>query len=182
MALSANTPRTFEQGDRNEYPVLTAVKIYEGAAVGLQVSSGYARPLVAGDVFAGFAEDKYDNTSGASGAINCRVKDEGKAILAIASAAITDIGKAVYASDDGTFTFTQGSNSYVGRVVRWISTGNVVVAFAKETGGVLTALTAATGTPGDTIADVTGTFSQSVLNNNFKSIADKLNFLLAAAK
>lgn len=43
-------------------------------------------------------------------------------------------------------------------------------------------LTAATGTGSTTIADVTGAFSQSVLNNNFKSIADQLNAVIAALK
>lgn len=43
-------------------------------------------------------------------------------------------------------------------------------------------LTAATGTTGTTIADVTGTFSQSVLNNNFKALADAYNALAAAVK
>ena len=42
------------------------------------------------------------------------------------------------------------------------------------------ALTAATGTASDTIADVTGTFSQSILNNNFKSLSEKLNAVIAA--
>lgn len=43
-------------------------------------------------------------------------------------------------------------------------------------------LTAATGTTGTTINDVTGTFSQSVLNNNFKALADAYNALAAAVK
>ena len=42
------------------------------------------------------------------------------------------------------------------------------------------ALTAATGTASDTIADVTGTFSQTILNNNFKSLSDKINAVIAA--
>ncbi len=44
----------------------------------------------------------------------------------------------------------------------------------------ITALTAATGTTGNTVSDVTGTFSQTVLNNNFKAIADKINAMNAA--
>jgi hypothetical protein len=44
------------------------------------------------------------------------------------------------------------------------------------------ALTAATGTPSDTIADVTASFSQSILNNNIKSLADKINLITAALK
>lgn len=42
------------------------------------------------------------------------------------------------------------------------------------------ALTAATGTASDTIADVGASFSQTTLNNNFKSLADKLNALIAS--
>lgn len=41
-------------------------------------------------------------------------------------------------------------------------------------------LTAATGTGSDTIADVGGSFSQTTLNNNFKSLADKVNEIIAA--
>jgi hypothetical protein len=39
-------------------------------------------------------------------------------------------------------------------------------------------LTAATGTAGDTIADVGGAFAQATLNNNFKRLADKVNLIL----
>lgn len=42
------------------------------------------------------------------------------------------------------------------------------------------ALTAATGTASDTIADVGASFTQATLNNNFKSLADKLNAVIAA--
>lgn len=42
-----------------------------------------------------------------------------------------------------------------------------------------TALTAATGTASDTIADVGASFNQTTLNNNFKSLADKVNALVA---
>lgn len=41
-------------------------------------------------------------------------------------------------------------------------------------------LTAATGTASDTIADVGASFSQTTLNNNFKSLADKLNAVITA--
>jgi hypothetical protein len=54
MALSADTPLTRELGSINEYPVLAATRIFEGAAVGLEAVSGLARGLVAGDDFLGF--------------------------------------------------------------------------------------------------------------------------------
>lgn len=46
----------------------------------------------------------------------------------------------------------------------------------------IVALTAATGTAGDTVADVTGAFVQATLNNNFKSVAEKINEIIAALK
>jgi hypothetical protein len=44
----------------------------------------------------------------------------------------------------------------------------------------VTLLTAATGTASDTISDVGTAFDQDTLNDNFKSIADKINEILAA--
>lgn len=43
-------------------------------------------------------------------------------------------------------------------------------------------LTAATGTPSTTITDVGGAFNQATLNNNFKSLADKLNNVINLLK
>ena len=40
-------------------------------------------------------------------------------------------------------------------------------------------LTAASGTPSQTINDVTAVFSQSILNDNFASVADEINKLRA---
>jgi hypothetical protein len=40
------------------------------------------------------------------------------------------------------------------------------------------ALTAATGTASNTIGDVGGSFNQTTLNNNFKSLAAKVNELI----
>ena len=127
--LSVDTPRVYELGDRGEYPVIASDIIYEGAAVG-ENGSGYARPLTAGDVFLGFAEKKADNSSGAAGAINVRVIEKGKIKASIASLAITaNDRQAVYMSDDNTFTLTATSNSLIGYVARWVSTGIGIVEF-----------------------------------------------------
>ncbi|WP_306600753.1 hypothetical protein [Geothrix sp. 21YS21S-2] len=171
MALTNNSPRAFEQGDRNEFPLTAAVVVYEGSAVGINPATGYARALVAGDTFVGFSEAKVDNTLGAAGDKTVRVIDEGKVQLAISGVAITDLGKPVFASDDNTFTLTQGSNTYIGRVSRWIATGIAVVAYESEFGGVNTELTYSVGTPATAIADVTASFVQATLNNNFASLA-----------
>lgn len=130
MALSADTPRTWSLGDIEEYPVIASDIIYEGAAVG-ENASGYARPLTAGDPFLGFAEKQVDNSAGAAAALNVRVRTRGRVTLTVAGAtAITANDRpAVYASDDGTFTLTSTSNSLIGYVSRWVSSGVCVVEF-----------------------------------------------------
>lgn len=179
--LAVDKPRTYELGDLNEFPVIASDIIYEGAAVG-DNGSGYARPLAAGDPFRGFAIEKVDNSTGAAGDKRVKVKKWGEAVLPITSLAITDVGKAVYASDDDTFTLTAGSNSHIGFVSRWIATGSGVVAFAVR-GGVLTALTDNSGgTASDTIADVPGTYTEATLANQIASLAAKVNALIAMQK
>ena len=127
--LAANSVRTYAIGDILEYPVVATDIIYEGAAVG-ENGSGYARPLVAQDPFLGFAEEKVDNSAGAAGAKNVRVKSKGYIKLPITSIAITSNDRpAVYASDDNTFTLTSTSNTLIGYVAQWVSTGYAIVEF-----------------------------------------------------
>lgn len=127
--LAANKPRAYEMGDRNEFPVIAADSIYEGAAVGLVAGTGHARPLVAGDKFAGFAEAKADNSAGAAAAINVRVIEDGKVQLAVSGAVITDVKSPVYASDDDTFSFSPVGGTFIGFVYRFVSAGIVIVDF-----------------------------------------------------
>jgi len=127
--LAVNKLRDFQMGDKEEYPVVASDIIYAGAAVG-ENGSGYARPLVAGDPFLGFAEVIADNAAGAAGAINVNVRKKGNVVLPISGIAITANDRpAVYASDDDTFTLTASTNSLIGYVSRWISTGFAVVEF-----------------------------------------------------
>lgn len=127
--LAANVQRDWQVGDKESYPVIAADKIFAGAVVG-ENAAGYSRPLVAGDVFQGFAVEEVDNTDGAAGALRVEVKTKGKVKLAIASIAVTANDRpAVYASDDNTFTLTATSNSLIGYVSRWVETGYAVVEF-----------------------------------------------------
>lgn len=127
--LANDQPRAYEQGDIEEYPVIAADIIYEGAAVG-ENASGFARPLVAADKFLGFAIEKVDNTGGAAGDKRVRVRTKGKAQLPIGSLAITANDRPlVYASDDNTFTLTSTSNSLIGSVSRFVATGIGIVEF-----------------------------------------------------
>jgi hypothetical protein len=127
--LAIDTPRTYQLGDIEEYPVIAADIIYEGAAVG-ENASGYSRPLAAGDVFQGFAIENCDNAAGSAGDKTVKVRTRGRVVLPIASIAITANDRpAVYASDDDTFTLTASTNSLIGYVSRWVSTGVAVVEF-----------------------------------------------------
>lgn len=127
--LTVDTPRVYQLGDLEEYPVIAADIIYEGAAVG-ENASGYSRPLQAGDVFQGFALEQVDNAAGSAGDKRVRVRTKGRIELAIAAIAITANDRpAVYASDDNTFTLTASTNSLIGYVSRWVSTGVAVVEF-----------------------------------------------------
>lgn len=127
--LAADKIRDYQLGEFEDYPVVASDIIYQGAAVG-ENGSGYSRPLVAGDVFQGFADRQADNTAGVAGAANVRVKTRGRIVLPISGLAITANDRpAVYASDDDTFTLTASTNSLIGYVSRWVSTGVAVVEF-----------------------------------------------------
>lgn len=127
--LAANKPREFILGELQDLPVVASDIIYEGAAVG-ENGAGYFRPLVAADPFAGFAQSNADNSAGAAGAINVRVKPRGRIVLSVVGVtAVTDEGTTVYASDDDTFTLTVGTNTPIGKVVRYISGTSVEVYF-----------------------------------------------------
>jgi hypothetical protein len=180
--LAANARRVITPAatDTAHYPVIASDIVFEGAAVGLVVASGHARPLAATDIFGGFAELKADNSAGAAAAINVACRTHGRIRLAIGSLAITDIGKPVYASDDDTFTLTQGTSVYVGRVAEFISTGIGVVEFDARRGGLgkIVELVTSVGTGDGTVADVGASFNQTTLNNNFKDVADAINAIL----
>lgn len=127
--LAANTPRAYELGNRNHIPVIASDIIYEGAAVGVVAASGHARPLAAGDLFAGFAVAKADNSSGAAAAINVEVEKTGQVQLSVSGAVITDVGQPVYATDDDTFVFLPTGGVFIGFVKRFVSSGVVVVEY-----------------------------------------------------
>jgi hypothetical protein len=176
--LAKDTPRAYLLADYDDQPIIAADIIYEGAAVG-DNGSGYARPLVAGDPFLGFATQQCDNTQtgNAAGSKRVRVKRKGAIQLSISGLAITDVGKAVYASDDDTFTLTASTNTCIGSVRAWVSTGIGIIEF-EATESRITKLTAASGTAGDTIVDGGATYDQGKVNDNFASLAAKVNYLM----
>jgi len=131
--LSANKVREYElagpEESFNDLPIVASDIIYEGAAVG-ENGSGAFRPLVGGDNFAGFATRKCDNSSGSAGDKNINLKTKGRIKLSVTGVTgVTDEGSTVYATDDDTFTLTSSGASSIGKIVRYISGTNVIVAF-----------------------------------------------------
>ncbi|MBU0638052.1 MAG: hypothetical protein KKB50_04245 [Planctomycetes bacterium] len=120
MALTANREvQFFASQELIDVPVRDNVTIYKGAFVGRDRSTGYARPLTAGDEFLGVAYRAADNTASGhvAGGINARLHQAVDIVQALSGVTNADIGKDVYASDDETLTLTPAGNSRVGRVV-----------------------------------------------------------------
>lgn len=108
------------------FRVKGSTHLYKGGFVGV-TAAGYARPLVAGDVFVGLAYEEADNSAGADGAITTRVYTLSDIEHALSGAAITDVGRPVFASADDTLTFVSAGNSYVGTVQDFVSSGNIIL-------------------------------------------------------
>lgn len=176
--LTVATPRIYELGDVTDLPVKAASAIFEGSAIGL--ASGYARHLADGDTFAGFAlGDVASQTS--DGDANVHVRTKGKIVLTISSVAVTDIGKAVYASDGNAYTLTAGNDGAIGRVARVYGTNLAVVAFDADRGGfgMITAFTDSSGgVASNTIVDQPGTYDETVQSAHAASFASKVNAII----
>ena len=182
--LAVDRARNFELGDYNDLPCVASDIVYEGAAVG-DNGTNAARPLAGGDRFIGFAEAQVDNSTGAVGAKNVRVRAKGRVQLPITSIDTTDLGKAIFASDDDTFTLTQGTNSHIGKAVRFVATGTVIVEFNANNPppGMITELTDSSGgTANDTLQAVSATYLQAEVMHNFADLAAKINNILRQMK
>ena len=126
--LALNKPRAYEEGIYNDLPVKGSTKIFEGAVLGK--ASGFARPLVAADVFLGFSQEFVDNSAGADGVKVVRTRQRGKIVLDVVGVTgVTNEGATVYASDDDTFTLTSAGNTAIGKISRWMSGTRCVVEF-----------------------------------------------------
>lgn len=103
-------------GRSYSYPVLAATRIFGGTAVGITANK---EAVPAGNVNAvkllGFAEERIDNTNGATGDQYVRIEKDIR-LIPLAGAAVANIGAAVYASADDTFTLTAGSLLQIGTI------------------------------------------------------------------
>lgn len=114
----------------NAVPMTASAEIWKGSAV--SHLNGYAHALVGGEVFMGFAEQHVKDATAANGGSYIPVIRTGIIQAAITGAAVGDINKAVYMSDGNTFTYSSSSATLIGRVIRYVSSGVVMVAFSQE--------------------------------------------------
>lgn len=149
---AADNARDYELGDIGAMGAIASDIMYEGSAIG-DNGSGFARPLVAGDPFLGFCEAKVDNSAGSAGDKDVRYVRKGAIKLPVASAAITDVGRPVYASDDATFAMT-GIGTYIGKITSFESSGVAIVAFDASLGEDTYVLEIPIALAGVTAADV----------------------------
>ena len=126
MALSAarNLPH-FPDQEIREFPVVANAVIYRGALLSIR-SSGYVDLLAAGEQFAGVAYENKTGT-GTSGAVKVRAYVRGTFEHPLSSAAVTDLGDAIYATADDAISKTATNNTYIGRCVGFVDSATILV-------------------------------------------------------
>lgn len=139
MALSVDTPVIEVVGrgsGRGSIPCGADAVVYEGAMISEsdadsgEVTAGYGQPLESGETFVGHAVDGVDATDEDDGALNILLRTgRYSLVVTLTGVAITDVGAAVYASDDATLTLTASTHTQVGKVARYVSANTAVVDF-----------------------------------------------------
>jgi len=126
--LAVDTAVVEVKGELDSIPIIASDTVFEGAMVG-ENSSGYGRPLVAGDKFKGHAIYQVANETGSAGDKEITVR-RGRYRLDVALVAlITDLDVPVFASDDATLTLDASGNSFVGVITRYVSATRMEVEF-----------------------------------------------------
>lgn len=126
-ALSANANvNPYVDQELRQFSVGAAVTIYRGALVGLD-PAGHLKAFEPGDLFVGIAYEESDNSAGAAAATVCRVYVTGDFQYTLTSAALTDRGKAVYATADNAISLAGHPDAYVGRVLHYDTTNTVTI-------------------------------------------------------
>lgn len=129
MAASAARVADRKDGVKVSYTLPASGTIYKETLVSARVADGYAYPSRSGtptDIFLGVAIDTVSG-DGTPGSARCRVWKSGTFLFVASGMAQTDIGAAVYASDDSTVTKTSTNNQLVGYIVEVISATSVRV-------------------------------------------------------
>jgi len=108
-ALSSDRLTSYREGIELDFPVAANTKIYAGSMVCAD-ADGYAAPAAdtSGYRFLGVALEQVDNSAGADGAKNVRVRRTGVFEFDAASITQAMVGDPMYAVDDQTFDDAAG--------------------------------------------------------------------------
>jgi hypothetical protein len=121
----------FVDEELRTFPVASGETIYQGAWVGLSVT-GYAKAFVPGDLLVGYAdEQKSIASTGSDGDEDVTVHVMGTVKHTLTGVAVTDIGRAVYASDDNTLAFIGHPDAFVGRVIAYLASNTAAIQLKK---------------------------------------------------
>jgi hypothetical protein len=134
LAAAVDRPHYVDQKIR-EHPVVANAVIYRGALLSIR-STGYVGPLVAGEQFAGIAYASVDATGAASGAKKVKAYTQGDFEVPLASAAVTDLGDAIYGTADDATSKTATSNTFLGVIVGYVSSTVVIVRINSAFGAI----------------------------------------------
>jgi hypothetical protein len=113
-ALTKDRATPYREGVEMEFPVATAVKIYAGSLVCVN-ANGFAAPAAdtAGLRLAGVALEQVDNTTGADGTKNVRLRRQGVFEFDAASITQAMVGDPMFVVDDHTFDDAAGTTNDV---------------------------------------------------------------------
>jgi len=127
-ALTADRETNMKDGILQACPVAATSLVYKGSLV-CNNTSGYAvaGADTSGFIFRGVAYEQADNSSGADGDKTVRVWKKGIHYFAASGMAITDVGAAVYVSDDQTVAKTTSNSVACGTIVDFVSATEVGV-------------------------------------------------------
>lgn len=172
----------------SSFVVKNSTTLYAGSLVGTD-ANGYLDNWAdtAGLKFEGLLLAGAVGNTSASPKVEGRVNTSGPILMGVpvsGASTIACVNAMVYSTTGNTddLTLTATSNvGPIGRIVRWTSATDceVRLLLPTEAKASVVVLTAATGTAGNTIADVGAAFNQTTLNDNFKSLAAKVNEILA---
>ena len=136
--LSVNAPRKTTGGEIHPAYLAASANPYQGSLLSIN-SAGYINELVAGERFAGISMQQVETADVPTAAATYAVSMLSGHFLfemALSGIAVTDVGRRVYASDDNTLTFTEASNTFVGYVDGYVSSGIARVrAFTPDLNG-----------------------------------------------
>lgn len=123
MAVTANQISKRRDADMGNGPAAGTTHFYVGTFVFWNTSGYLDDDTDSGaNRFAGVVLDEVDNSTGSDGDLDVEFYREGVFYLPITGAAITDVGKEVFASDNYTITLTDSASAVpIGVVAEYVS-------------------------------------------------------------